>query len=94
MYFGGGTPSLVPPQLVGTILAALEEKVGIASDAEITLEADPGTFDAARLAQYTDLGITRLSMGVQSFQQVHALATPLPVRLCCVMTFSHFLITV
>jgi len=69
VYFGGGTPSLVPPPLVGTVLAVLEDKYGIAPGAEITLEADPGTFDAAQLAHYVAIGVTRLSMGVQSFQQ-------------------------
>lgn len=69
VYFGGGTPSLVPPLLVEAVLDTLKEKFGIAPGAEITLEADPGTFDSARLEQYTNIGITRLSMGVQSFQQ-------------------------
>ena len=70
IFFGGGTPSLVPPPLVDQLLKALDARFGIATGAEISLEADPGTFDAARLAQYTDMGITRLSMGVQSFNQV------------------------
>lgn len=78
IFFGGGTPSLVPPPLVDQLLKALDARFGIAAGAEISLEADPGTFDAARLAQYTSMGITRLSMGVQSFNQVnpHTLFTP------------------
>ena len=46
IFFGGGTPSLVPPQALQRILAVLEQQFGIASDAEISMEADPGTFDA------------------------------------------------
>ena len=46
IFFGGGTPSLVPPQTLQRILAVLEQQFGIASDAEISMEADPGTFDA------------------------------------------------
>lgn len=64
------TPSLVPPELLSRILGALQQQFGVAHDAELSLEADPGTFDAARLAAYRRLGITRLSMGVQCFQQV------------------------
>ena len=46
IFFGGGTPSLVPPHTLQHILAVLEQQFGIASDAEISMEADPGTFDA------------------------------------------------
>lgn len=42
MFFGGGTPSLIPPPLLGEILAALEQRYGIAAGAEISMEADPG----------------------------------------------------
>ena len=64
------TPSLVPPQELQRILTALDQQYGIAAGAEVTLEADPGTFDLNRLLQYKQLGVTRISMGVQSFQQV------------------------
>jgi hypothetical protein len=64
------TPSLVPPRLLGAILAALRARYGIAPGAEVTIEADPGTFDAGLLREYRDLGFTRLSVGVQSFQEV------------------------
>lgn len=67
VYFGGGTPSLVPPHLISTILTTLRNTYGIDPNAEITLEADPGTFDAARLGAYMDVGITRFSVGVQAF---------------------------
>jgi hypothetical protein len=64
------TPSLVPPTQLGCILDTLQQQYGIDPGAEITLEADPGTFDFERLQKYKALGITRISMGVQSFQQV------------------------
>lgn len=67
--FGGGTPSLVPPQLLESILSALQQQFGIAAGAEVSIEADPGTFDLQRLLQYKALGVTRVSMGVQSFQE-------------------------
>jgi len=69
VFFGGGTPTLVPPQLLKQILIALNNKYGIAKDAEISMESDPGTFDALRLQEYMLLGVNRFSMGVQCFQQ-------------------------
>ncbi|KAI8470941.1 MAG: radical SAM enzyme [Monoraphidium minutum] len=69
VYFGGGTPSLVPPPLLERILSALRRRFGLAAGAEVTIEADPGTFDAALLAEYRRLGFTRLSVGVQSFEE-------------------------
>mmetsp|Transcript_19983 Transcript_19983/g.55628 ORF Transcript_19983/g.55628 Transcript_19983/m.55628 type:complete len:480 (+) Transcript_19983:87-1526(+) len=69
VYFGGGTPSLVPPDLMARILDTLHYHLRIEAQAEITLEADPGTFDAPRLRAYMDLGINRISMGVQSFDE-------------------------
>ncbi|GAX75426.1 hypothetical protein CEUSTIGMA_g2870.t1 [Chlamydomonas eustigma] len=71
IYFGGGTPSLVPPELVEEILLTVKECFGVRPDAEITLEADPGTFDIVRLQQYMKLGVNRISMGVQSFEEEH-----------------------
>ncbi len=69
VFFGGGTPTLVPPQLLKQILIALNNKYGIAKDAEISMESDPGTFDVLRLQEYMSLGVNRFSMGVQCFQQ-------------------------
>ncbi|KAA6423943.1 MAG: coproporphyrinogen III oxidase, partial [Trebouxia sp. A1-2] len=69
VFFGGGTPTLVPPQLLNQILIALNNQYGIAKDAEISMESDPGTFDMLRLQEYMSLGINRFSMGVQCFQQ-------------------------
>lgn len=70
VFFGGGTPSLIPPPQLAHLLEALRSHFGIALDAEISMEADPGTFDAARLRAYMALGVTRFSMGVQAFDEV------------------------
>ena len=69
IFFGGGTPTLVPPNLLQQILSVIAAKYGIANDAEISMESDPGTFDANRLLEYMSLGVNRFSMGVQCFQQ-------------------------
>ncbi|MCQ4287458.1 radical SAM family heme chaperone HemW [Pseudomonas stutzeri] len=68
IFFGGGTPSLFSAQALGRILEGLEHRVGFAEDIEITLEANPGTFEQAKFRDYRRLGINRLSIGVQSFQ--------------------------
>ncbi|WP_217475995.1 radical SAM family heme chaperone HemW [Stutzerimonas stutzeri] len=68
IFFGGGTPSLFSAQALGRILEGLEQRVGFAADIEITLEANPGTFEQAKFRDYRSLGINRLSIGVQSFQ--------------------------
>lgn len=76
VYLGGGTPSLVPPPLLARVLAALRGRFGIAGDAEVTLEADPGTFDLHRLRAYQAAGVTRFSVGVQSFDEVRPRRRP------------------
>ncbi|KFX70618.1 oxidase [Pseudomonas taeanensis MS-3] len=68
IFFGGGTPSLFSAQALGRLLAGVEQRVPFAADIEITLEANPGTFEQAKFAAYRALGINRLSIGVQSFQ--------------------------
>ncbi len=68
VFFGGGTPSLLPTTELEKILITLEETFGISQDAEISLEIDPGTFDLPQLQAYQDLGINRYSLGVQAFQ--------------------------
>lgn len=68
IFFGGGTPSLFSAQALGWILDGLQQRVGFAADVEITLEANPGTFEQAKFRDYRHLGINRLSIGVQSFQ--------------------------
>ena len=67
VFFGGGTPSLIPPAELERVLATIEETFGIDSNAEISMEADPGTFDRQKLSDFVGLGVNRLSMGVQSF---------------------------
>jgi oxygen-independent coproporphyrinogen-3 oxidase len=67
LYFGGGTPSLMPPALVGRIVETAARRYALDADAEITLEANPGTLTAAKLAGYRVAGVNRLSLGVQSF---------------------------
>ena len=67
--FGGGTPSLLAPEELGGVLDELRRAFGVAEGAEVSLEADPGTFDAEKAARWRELGITRLSVGVQSFDE-------------------------
>ncbi len=67
LYFGGGTPSLFAPTTIGRLIAGVAALAPLAADAEITLEANPGGVDAARLAGFRDAGVNRLSVGVQSF---------------------------
>lgn len=67
VYFGGGTPSLVPAARIEKILRACESLFVLVSDPEITLEANPGTVDADKLRALRSLGVNRLSLGVQSF---------------------------
>jgi len=67
IYFGGGTPSLLEPAEVARVIGACREAFAVPADAEVTLEANPETVDEARLAALREAGITRLSFGVQSF---------------------------
>ncbi|KAL1363773.1 hypothetical protein HN51_011956 [Arachis hypogaea] len=69
VYFGGGTPSLVPPRLVSLVLEALKMKFGLSEDAEISMEMDPGTFNAKTMKEVMLLGVNRVSLGVQAFQE-------------------------
>lgn len=66
IYFGGGTPSLLTPEQIGRILEEVRSAFRILEDAEVTLEANPGTLTAESLEDYRKTGINRLSMGVQS----------------------------
>lgn len=68
MYFGGGTPSLFAPSSIGRFLRLVGELFPVAPQAEITLEADPASVTLEALAGFRDIGVTRLSFGVQSFQ--------------------------
>lgn len=66
IFFGGGTPSLMDERLICEIIASIRESFPVESDAEITLEANPGTLKARKLEAYRAAGINRLSIGVQS----------------------------
>ncbi|WP_245595863.1 radical SAM family heme chaperone HemW [Gloeobacter kilaueensis] len=68
IYLGGGTPSLLTAEQLERILGALAARFGIAPDAEISLEANPGTFDLVKLKAFQRAGVNRLSLGVQAFQ--------------------------
>ncbi len=68
IFFGGGTPSLLSVNQLGEILNRLDQKFGIAENAEISMEIDPGTFDLQKLQGYINLGVNRVSLGVQAFQ--------------------------
>jgi oxygen-independent coproporphyrinogen-3 oxidase len=67
IFFGGGTPSLFSPASIGQVIEAAARHFGIEDDAEITLEANPGTVDAARMAGMRAAGVNRISFGAQSF---------------------------
>ncbi|WP_136524705.1 radical SAM family heme chaperone HemW [Geomonas ferrireducens] len=69
LYFGGGTPSLMAPEQVGRIIDRAARRFGLAGDAEVTLEANPGTITPERLAGYRAAGVNRLSLGIQSFDE-------------------------
>jgi len=67
IFIGGGTPTALPPALLARVLAACRGAFEVATDAEITGEANPGTVDQARFAALREMEVNRLSMGVQSF---------------------------
>ena len=66
-FIGGGTPSLFSPAAIDQLLSGLRARLRLAADAEITLEANPGTFEKDRFRAFAQAGVTRLSLGVQSF---------------------------
>ncbi|HET7730369.1 MAG TPA: radical SAM family heme chaperone HemW [Usitatibacter sp.] len=67
IFVGGGTPSLFSPAAIERLLTAVRTRIPVEPDAEITLEANPGTFEAERFRGFRDAGVNRLSLGVQSF---------------------------
>ena len=67
VFIGGGTPSLFSPAAIDQLLAGIRARLKLAPDAEITLEANPGTFEKDRFKAFRAAGVTRLSVGVQSF---------------------------
>lgn len=67
LYFGGGTPSLLAPSEFEKILLGISDVFDISEHCELTLEANPGTFDFEKMSAYRSLGVNRISIGVQSF---------------------------
>lgn len=75
IFFGGGTPSLFPPEAIGRVIEAARRHLLVAADCEITLEANPGTVERGRFTGYREAGVNRVSLGAQSFdaRQLEAL---------------------
>ena len=71
IFIGGGTPSLFSPEGIDRLLADIRARLRLAPDCEVTLEANPGTFERERFKAFRGAGVTRLSVGVQSFNDVH-----------------------
>ena len=71
VFFGGGTPSLFAPESIERLIEGIRARLPLAPACEITLEANPGTFERARFAAFRSAGVTRLSVGVQSFNDAH-----------------------
>lgn len=67
LYFGGGTPSLLEPDQVETVIAGVRDRTRFDDGAEVTLEVNPGTVDPDRLRAYRDVGVNRVTVGCQSF---------------------------
>ena len=71
VFIGGGTPSLFSPEAIDRLLGDIRARLKMAPDCEITLEANPGTFERDRFRAFRGAGVTRLSVGVQSFNDEH-----------------------
>ncbi|HMH19756.1 MAG TPA: radical SAM family heme chaperone HemW [Burkholderiales bacterium] len=71
VFFGGGTPSLFSAETIEALISAFRARLTLAADCEITLEANPGTFEAEKFRGYRDAGVNRLSIGIQSFNARH-----------------------
>jgi oxygen-independent coproporphyrinogen-3 oxidase len=71
IFIGGGTPSLFSPESIDQLLGALRARLRLEPQCEVTMEANPGTFEKDRFAAFAQAGVTRLSIGVQSFNDTH-----------------------
>ena len=71
IFIGGGTPSLFSPEAIDRLISDIRARLRLEANCEITLEANPGTFEKDRFAAFAQAGVTRLSIGVQSFNDVH-----------------------
>lgn len=69
VFIGGGTPSLFHPEAIGRLLRGIRARVALTNDAEVTLEANPGTVELDRFRGFREAGVNRLSIGVQSFDE-------------------------
>lgn len=69
IFFGGGTPSLFSPDSIARLLSGIRDRVAVANEAEITLEANPGTVELGRFRGFREAGVNRLSIGIQSFEE-------------------------
>ncbi|MCD1598064.1 radical SAM family heme chaperone HemW [Rheinheimera aquimaris] len=74
IFIGGGTPSVFSAAGIGQILAGVKQRIACTADMEVTMEANPGTVEAERFAGYVAAGVTRFSIGVQSFQSAQLTA--------------------
>lgn len=70
IFIGGGTPSLMEPDLIGDLLSAITSRLRCAPGMEVTMEANPGTLEAGRFEGFRAAGVNRLSIGIQSFDDV------------------------
>ncbi len=98
IFFGGGTPSLLSAAWLERLLSALRARLPLAADCEVTLEANPGTFEAAKFAAFRAAGVNRLSIGVQSFDdeqlrrlgRIHDRAQALAAIEAAAVAFDNF----
>ena len=98
VFIGGGTPSLFSPDGIGRLIADIRARLPLVPDAEITLEANPGTFERERFRAFRAAGVTRLSIGVQSFDderlraigRVHDAAQARAAVAEAAQAFEHF----
>jgi oxygen-independent coproporphyrinogen-3 oxidase len=74
IFIGGGTPSLFAPEAIERLITGIRTRIPVDPEAEITMEANPGTFEAARFRGYRAAGVNRLSVGVQSFSDARLAA--------------------
>lgn len=69
IFFGGGTPSLMPPSIAGSVISKISQIASITEDTEITLEANPNSVESSKFASFKQAGINRISIGIQSFNE-------------------------
>lgn len=69
IFIGGGTPSVMSAKAIARLLTGIRQRIPLAAEAEVTLEANPGTFETEKFADFVSAGVNRLSIGIQSLQQ-------------------------